>query len=249
MNMQLMLGIAITCYFLSLFMICIYKDRINTKIFNTVFIVADVLAYLCWNISYAEKGWLDDGFMTLENISPFTFTLIPLTLFMNEKTKKYAYSTIAFLHFGMFLATLVSPEYVVIFDYKTEATFAYACEAVCHIICSLFGIYLILTNQVRADFSHWVKSIVFMLSVITFGVFLNLILDTYCFNMNPNRYSIYMIDIFGSFEATLAAYYLGVVVILTLGMQIGGALNKLVEKLKIQYKAYRIVHAKYKDIQ
>ena len=239
-----MLGIGILCYFISLFLICFYKEKINTKLFNAVFIILDMIGLLCWYISYAENGWLDDGFITLDNISPFTFTLIPLTVFMNEKTKEYAYSTIAFLHAGMFIATLVSPEYVVIFNYKTEATFAYACEAVCHIICSLFGIYLILTKQVRADFNHWVKSIVFMLSVITFGVALNLILDTHCFNMNPNQYSIYMIDIFGTFEATLIAYYLGIIVVLTLGMQVGGALNKLVEKLRIQYKAYKIVHSR-----
>ena len=48
--------------------------------------------------------------------------------------------------------------------------------------------------------------------------------------MDPyGNYTIYMIDIFGSFEATLAAYLLGVLLVLTLGMQIGYVFFKLVE--------------------
>jgi len=231
MDMQLMLGVGVLCYFITLVLICLYKDRINVKIGNALFIAVDAVLYLVWNISYAEKGWLDNGFMTLANISPFIFTLIPLTVFMNDKIKEYAYSAIAYLHLGLFLATLISPEYVVIFDYETEATFAYAAEAMCHVWAALFGLYLMLTKQVRISFKSWISSIVFMLSVVSFGVMLNLILDTHCFNMNPNDYSIYMLDIFGSFEATLVAYYLGITVVLTLGMQSGYGLVRLVDKI------------------
>ena len=248
MNMQLMLGVGIACFFLSLFFLCFYKDKLNVKFFNGLFIVLDIIFFLLWNIAAAEKGWLADGFMTMENISPFTFTVIPLTLFMNKKSKEYAFSTIAFLHVGMFLATLISPEYVVIFNYKPEATFVYATEAMCHILTSLFGIYLILTKQVKPDFAHWIKSIVFMLGWITFGLCLNLILDTYCFNLNPNRYGIYMLDIFGSFEATVLAYYLGVIVVLTVGMQSGAGLLKLVEKIKKQHQAHMAVKKHYDDM-
>jgi K+-sensing histidine kinase KdpD len=150
---------------------------------------------------------------------------------MKKSIKEYAYSAIAFLHLGLFLATIISPEYVVIFNFKTEATFAFAAEALCHIWAALFGLYLILTRQVELSFKSWVKSIVFMLSVVSFGVILNLFLDTRCFNMNPDNYSIYFLDIFGSFEATLAAYYLGIVVVLTVGMQSGYGLVRLVDKI------------------
>lgn len=231
MDMQLMLGVGVLCYFITLVLICLYKDRINVKLGNAVFILVDAVLYLVWNISYAEKGWLDNGFMTLANISPFIFTLIPLTIFMKDKIRDYAYSAIAFLHLGLFLATLISPEYVVIFDYETEATFAYAAEAMCHVWAALFGLYLMLTKQVEISFKGWLRSIVFMLSVVSFGVMLNVILDTHCFNMNPNDYSIYMLDIFGSFEATLVAYYLGIVVVLTLGMQSGYGLVRLVDTI------------------
>lgn len=237
MDMQLMLGIGVLCYFLTLILICLYKNQVNIKIGNAFFIAVDAILYLLWNISYAEKGWLDGGFMTLANISPFIFTVIPLTLFMKKSVKEYAYSAIAFLHLGLFLATLISPEYVVIFDYKTEATFAYAAEAMCHIWAALFGLYLIITKQVELNFKSWLKSIVFMLSIVGFGVITNLFLDTRCFNMNPNNYSIYFLDIFGSFGATLTAYYLGIIVVLTLGLESGWALNRLVEKIYQHHSA------------
>ena len=69
-----------------------------------------------------------------------------------------------------------------------------------------------------------------MYSVIGFGVFLNYVFHTSNFGMDPyGGYGIYMIDLFGSFEATLVAYLLGVLVVLTAGMQIGRIFFQLVE--------------------
>ena len=220
---------------MTLFLICVYRDKVNVKLGNALFIIADLGAYLCWNIAQAQKGWLDDGFMTLENISPYIATIIPLTIFMGPKTKKFALAAIAFLHAGMFAALFISPEYVVLFDYSTEANFVYASEATFHMIAALFGIYLILTHQVECSFGNWLRSIAFMFASITFGVILNLILDTDCFNMNPNHYGIYMLDIFKDYETTRLAYYLGVFLVLTLGMQLGSGFDKLLSKLKKQY--------------
>lgn len=248
MNMQLMLGVAVACYFLSLFFLCFYREKLNIKFFNGLFIVVDMILYFLWNLAYAENGWLKDGFMTLENISPFVFTIIPLTVFMNKKTKEYAYSAIAFLHLGLFLATLISPEYEVIFGNRTEATFAFAAEAMCHVLAALFGLYLLLTKQVKADFEHWGKAIIFLLGWISFGIFLNITLDTRCFGLNPNNYSIYMLDIFGTFKATVMAYYFGVILVLTIGMQSGYGLCKMVDKIKAQYHAHKNVKEHFDEI-
>lgn len=220
MDMTVVLGIFTFFFFVSLAIMCFYRSKINVKFWNTVFIIADFFAYSCWNYASYQKGWLDGGWMTLGNISPLMFTMILLTPFMNEKVRDYVFSAIAFLNVGMFLAMLISPEHDYIFNFNTEATFIYTSEAVCHMLCSLYGIYLVLSHQVKADFKHWVKSVVFTLSVITFGVILNFIYHKRHFGMDPyGSASIYMLDIFGSFWSTLAAYYLGVVLVLTVGMQ------------------------------
>ena len=240
MNMMFMLGILASVFFVSLTLICFYRDKINTKLFNIVFIIFDISFYFVWNIGMYEHGWLDNGFETLGNISPMIFSVIPLTLIMNDKVKEYAYSAIAFLWSGMLFALFISPEYAYLFSYKTEANILYTGEALCHMIASLFGIYLIITKQVKLGTESLVKAAVFMFSVIGFGVFLNYFFHKDNFGMNPyGNYSIYFLDIFGTFEATLIAYLLGVLVVLILGLQLGYAMNKLVELMHHEAKIHK----------
>lgn len=231
MDMTLVLGVFTLFFFVTLSLMCFYRSKINVRLCNMLFIIADLLAYSCWNYASYQKGWLDDGWMTLANISPLMFTVILFIPFMKESVKEYAYSAIAALNVGMFLAMLISPEHEYIFNFNTEATFVYTSEAVCHMICSLYGIFLVLSHRVKADFEHWIKSIVFTLSIITFGVILNFVYHRNYFGMDPyGSPSIYMIDIFGSFEATLVAYYFGVVLVLTIGMQGVGLLDRFTSK-------------------
>ena len=230
MNMMQMVGLMVCCYFVTLVLLAIYRNIINVKVGNVVFILVDLVFFFFWNYGGYQRGWLDDGFMTLENISPFIMTLIPLTVFMSERVRSYCNSAIAFLWVGMFIALLISPQHAYIFNYDIEATPIYTGEAACHLIASLYGAYLIITKQVKCDAKHWRRSVVCMFSVIGFGVLLNYVFHMSNFGMDPyGNYTIYMIDIFGSFEATLAAYLLGVLLVLTLGMQIGYVFFKLVE--------------------
>ena len=229
MNMMQMVGIMVACYFVTLTLLCVYRKIINVKVGNAVFIIVDLVFFLGWNYAAYQRGWLSDGFMTLENISPFIMTLIPLTVFMSEKVRSYCNSAIAFLWIGMFIALIFSPQHAYIFSYHIDASLIYSTEAACHLLASLYGFYLIMTEQVKCDFKHWLKSIVCMFSVIGFGVILNYIFHLRNFGMDPyGQASIYMIDILGSFEATLLAYLLGVAVVLTLGLQVGYLFNKLV---------------------
>lgn len=227
MDMMLVLGILALIYFISVLMLCIYRFKINVKLWNTVFIVLDFLAYSCWNYAAYQLGWIDGGWMTLGNISPLMFTMILLIPFMKESVREYVYSAVAFLSVGMFMAMLISPEHSYIFNFNREASFLYASEAVAHMVCSFFGVYLVLTGQVKADFKHWVKSAVFLYSVITFGVILNFVFHKNHFGMDPyGGASIYMLDIFTDFPSTLIAYYFGVALVITVGMQVMHLLEK-----------------------
>ena len=231
MDMTVVLGIFTFFFFVTLSIMCFYRSKINVKLCNTIFIIADFLAYSAWNYAAYLKGWLRGGWMTLGNISPLMFTLILLTPFMKDKVKDYVYSAIAFLSTGMFLAMIISPEHDYIFNFNTEATFIYTTEAVAHLVCALFGIYLVLSHQVKPNFKSLVKGVVCTLSIITFGVILNFIFHTKNFGMDPyGSASIYMLDIFGSFRATLTAYYFGVVLVLIVGMQSTYMLDRMTEK-------------------
>ena len=227
MDMMLVLGILALIYCISLFLMCVYRFKINTKLWNTVFIIADFVAFSCWTYASYQRGSLGGGWLTLDNISPLMFTMILLTPFMKDRFKDYVFSAIAFLNVGMFVALFISPEHSYIFSFNKEATLMYTAEAICHMLCSLYGIYLILSNQVKPDFGHWLKSAAFLYSVITFSVVLNFVYHRSHFGMDPyGGASIYMIDIFGSFWATIVAYYFGIAVVLTLGMQIAYFVDK-----------------------
>ena len=229
MNMMQMVAIMVGCYFITLTLLCVCRDIINVKVANTVFMIVDLIFFLAWNYAAYLRGWLEDGYMTLENISPFIMTLIPFTALLSDRVRKYCDSAIAFLWLGMFLALLISPQHAYIFNYNIEASLIYTSEAACHLLASLYGAYLIISGQVKCDFKTWGKSIVCMYSVIGFGVILNYLFHTGNFGMNPyGGYTIYMVDVLGSFWATLVAYLLGVMFVLTIGMQVGRALNNLV---------------------
>ena len=231
MDMTVILGVFTLFFFVTLFIMCYYRSKINFKFWNAVFIIVDLIAMSCWTYSFYDRGYLGDGWRTLDNISPMMFTLMVLTPFLSEKIKEYAYSAFAFLNVGMFLAMLISPEHDYIFNFRTEATFAATSEAIGHMVCSLYGIFLVLTKKVKADFNHWVKSIVFLLSIISFAVTLNFIYHRSYFGMDPYGVAqIYMFDLFGSFHATLAAYYFGVVLVLTVGMQGAALLDSITMK-------------------
>ena len=228
MHMMLMLGILTFIFFITLFIMCLYRAKINFKVCNTLFIIVDLVAFSAWNYAAYLKGWLDSGWMTLGNISPLMFTVILLTPFMKEGVREYAYSTISFLFVGMFFAMLITPEHAYLFNFDQEATFYLTCEAICHLICSLYGVFLVLAGKVRSDFKHWIKSIVFLYTFIGVGVVLNFIFHKDYFGMDPyGNYRIYMIDIFGSFYATLFAYLAGVMVVLTVGMQAARLLERI----------------------
>ena len=231
MNMILMLGIVSVFYFATLILICFYRDKINIKIGNLLFVIADVIFFFCWNYAAYQHGWLEDGFMTLENISPMVCTVIPFIYIMNDKVKRCCLSMVAFLSVGMFCALYISPEYAYLFNFNDQANFLYASEVLCHMICSLFGVYLVLTGQVKTDFSHWWRSLAFTYSIVGYGVVLNFLFHKRNFGMDPyGNYSIYFVDIFGSFWATLVAYLVGILLVLTIGLQAMHLLNRLTTK-------------------
>ena len=222
MHMMQMLGGLSLVFFVGLFLMCYFREKLSNPIVNPLYIIVCAVCFFCWNYAAFERGWLEDGFMTLENISPFICTIILLTPFMSEKIKDFANCAIAFLGFGMFLALYISPGFSYFVSHNYTANFMHVSEAVCHLAMSLYGFYLILSNKVKLRWENFGKSIVFIYTAIGFGVFLNWCFHLGNFGMDMyGDYSIYFLDIFGSFEITFVAYLLGVLATLTMGYLVG----------------------------
>lgn len=193
-----------------------------------MFIGLDLVFYFLWNLGMYESNWNNDIYNSLANISPMIFTVIPLTCILNEKAKSWVYNAIAFLWVGMFVALFLSPQSHYVTNFGAKANLVYTGEALCHLTASLFGIYLILTKQVQISFQSWYRAMTFLYAVILWGVLCNFAFHLDNFGMNPyGGYSIYFIDIFGSFTATFIAYLVGVLLVVTLGMQVGALLDRL----------------------
>ena len=222
MHMMQMLGGLTLVLFVALFLMCFFREKLKHPIVNSLFLIICAVFFFCWNYAAYEKGWLEDGFMTLENISPFICTVILFTPFLNEKIKDFAYCAIAFLGFGMLLALYISPGASYFMDHNHTASFMHISEAACHLVMALYGFYLILVGKVTLTWKNFFKAILFVYSSIGFGVFLNWCFHLANFGMNMyGDYSIYFLDIFGSFEITFAAYLVGVLGTITLGFLAG----------------------------
>lgn len=221
--MMLMLMVLSFVLFAALFFMCYYREKMkHHPIMNAMFVVATAVFFFCWNYAAFERGWLKDGFMTLENISPFICTVILITPFMQEKIRDFAYCAIALLSFGMFLAMYVSPGAEYFFNHQQQATFIHIAEQACHIVMALYGFYLILVERVKLNIKSFLKALAFVYGAVAFGVFLNWCFHLANFGMNMyGKYSIYFLDIFGTFEATLVAYLLGILAVITMGYLVG----------------------------
>lgn len=222
MHMMQMLGVLSLVLFLALFLMCFFREKLKHPVIDPSFIIACATFFFCWNYAAFERGWLKDGFMTLDNISPYICTVILCTPFLNKKIKDFAHCAIAFLGFGMLAALYISPGASYFLDHNHTANFMHISEAACHLVMALYGFYLILTEKVKLTWENFGKAIVFVYTSIGFGVFLN-----WCFhlaNFQMDMYgdaSIYFLDIFGSFEVTFIAYLLGVMATLLLGFLFG----------------------------
>lgn len=235
MHMMQMLGALSLVFFAGLFLLCYFREKLNNPIINPLFLIVCAVCFFCWNYAAYERGWLKNGFMTLENISPFICTVIIATPFLQEKIRDFAYCAIAFLGFGMFLALYISPGASYFMDHNHTATFMHISEAVCHLTMSLYGFYLILANKIKLSWENLGKAIVFIYTAIGFGVFLN-----WCFHLNNFQmdmygdYSIYFLDIFGTFEATFIAYLAGVMGTILMGFLVGTFLDWFSKPQKVE---------------
>ena len=231
-----MLIILSAVLFIALFFMCFFREKLSHPLINPLFIFVCAVFFFCWNYATFERRGGDFHLITLENISPYISTVIILTPLMTKWLKEYAYATIAFLGFGMFVALFVSPEIEYFFNFEQEAKFIHVSEAACHLVMALYGFYLILSNKVKLGIKDLGKGIAFIYASIGFGVFLNLVFYQKNFGMNMHgKYSIYFLDIFGSFEVTLIAYLVGIFAVMAGGYLAGALLDKISRHHKKEY--------------
>ena len=227
MPMMTMLMIFICVYFTILVVMLIYKKNINIKIANLTFILINTILFIGYYINdYYRKGFVES--LTFDQISPFTFTMISASFLMNKKTKEYFLSSVAFLSIGMLIAMIVSPQQAYLVSYRLDANMLYVLDTLLHLNCSLFGIFLVSSGQVKLNVESLKKAFIWMYSVIALVLILNFTFHLNYFGMGPySKFGIYMFKLFDSYWVTLLVYLFGVALVLSLGYGFNLIISKL----------------------
>ena len=227
MSMMGMTGVLIAIYFITITVMMAFLKERSDKDLSWIFLTINFITFVGLNIFYFQK----DGkltFLTFDNISPFTFTFMIFIGLFKEKLAYCFKCAIAFLSIGMIIAMMITPQYAYIYSFVEDARIDYLLDALGHLNCSLFGIYLVASGQVKLTMRNFTKATVFMYAVITGVVITNALFHKNFFGMCPyGGYSIYMFNLFEEYWATLLAYYLGVLAVLYLGFGFNYALNRL----------------------
>ena len=227
MSMMAMVAILVVIYFSLVLFVVFYGNKIDPKYGNFVFVITNTILFLSFYVvSYSPGSRF--RFQTLDNISPFTFSTIPFIYAMKPGLKDYYLKNVAFFSVGMFVAMLVTPQYAYLFSFNNKASTSFLFDALCHLNCSIFGIYLIASGQAKLTFENLKKAAIFIYCVVGIGVVFNYLFHTGNFGMNPyGGYSIYMFNFFEDYWATLLAYIVGIFGVLALGFGMNYLLNKV----------------------
>ena len=119
MPMLTMLLVCTLVYFTLMFVILIYNKYMNPKVTNALFIIINVLLFVAYNLNdfYRNGKYVS---LTFDQISPFTFTTLPLSYLFSKKVRDAQFSAVSFLSLGMFIAMLISPQHAFLFSYRQQ---------------------------------------------------------------------------------------------------------------------------------
>ncbi len=229
MPMMIVVMIFELVYFSSLAIMVFYQKQINRKYAIAMFTGINILFYFFEWLYYFKTGQF--RFIVFEQISPCMFTMLSLSYFMKEKTRDAFYCAAAFLSAGMFLAMIISPGLAYLSGYTDDMLMLHAIGVLEHLNLSLFGSYLLLSGTVKLNLKNLKKGMLFLFSLITFGIVVNFIFYQNFFGMGYYRnFRIYGVRFFDSYWLTLLAYLLGVCFVFLLGYESGQILLKFAKR-------------------
>ena len=205
------------------FYVCVIanmKRMKNTKLFNCLFSIAIFLCYLYVVIKvYSSVGFYEWNFqntLPVANVSPFMFTLVGIIHFLPSRIKKRLYLLISLLSVGMLFATISGCIYNAYINYKFHLHFI--SDYLAHILLSLWGVYIIKSQQVELNKKNALISASIIIGVALVMMVLNVIFDTAFFGLSLNgKHNIYNVVLTDNSYLSALLYFLGFSFVLGLG--------------------------------
>lgn len=195
-------------------------------------IIASLSVYLMYlslvYVVYSDVGFYDWNFqntLPMANVSPFMFSVMPLTWILPKGARKYLYLLISLLSVGMLFSAISSSLYNAIIGYKFHWHFML--DYVAHLILSAWGIYLVKSGQVTLCKRDCLISGSLIVGVAFVMMMLNVTLDTAFFGLSlSGKHNIYNNVIVDSSALSALIYFVGLVVVLLLGYGFNKILSK-----------------------
>jgi len=183
------------------------------------------------------KNWDYVTLLPLGNVGPFMFFTLPFLFVLPKKIRKYYLTLVALLSPAMLIYGLMRG--VVLIATATKSYATYVIDIICHTLFSLYGVYLVRSEQVDIDIKHSLISSAIILVVALFMLALNAIFHTHFFGLSLyGDHSIYSLIFLDSAALSVLLYFVLLVVALGIGYlfqkYLGAALKALSEARKEQ---------------
>ena len=192
----------------------------NKSFWNIAFTISIYLLYVCLVLKvYGDVGFEDWNFrntLPVANVSPFMFSIVPLIHIFPKKIKRYFYLLISLLTVGMFLSSVFGCLYNFSISYKFHPHFLL--DYVAHILISMWGVYIVKSEQVSVKKKDCIISSSIITSVAFVMMILNVIFDTSFFGLSLNgKHNIYNNVLVKNSYLSAALYFIGLIFVLLMG--------------------------------
>lgn len=217
MGYGITLVVLLTIYILGIIFLKRIKASglINTLVPLTIFTLYVYMVIILY-IKSGPYDWNFTNALPTANVSPFMFFSCIILLVLPKKIRKYGYTLVTLLSFGMACATCINLVRRIIINYNFYMTFAI--DAFNHFLLSWFGIYLCKTKQVFNDIKRQVISGSLIVLVALSMLVVNAIFKTGFFGLSLyGDHNIYLIVIGDNSYVSALIYFLGLIGVLGLG--------------------------------
>ena len=192
----------------------------NTKIVNLIFFITIFSLYVMYVLQVlliqGHKSIYFHGVLASANVSPFMFSTLPIVYFSRGRVQTYLYGLIALLSVGMMLSPILNAVTYALNDIPFQILAVW--DYIAHLGLSLWGIYLVRSNQVKIELKSSIFSALIILSVALFMLVHNLIFDTTFFGLSLNgKHNIYGNVLTENSFLSAGIYFSGLCAILVAG--------------------------------
>ena len=191
------------------------------KAFNLIFpaVVFALYLSLCIYIYRTDTDpgrWNFLNTLPVANISPFTFSIMPLLLILPKRAKESIYLLIAMMSVGMFLSTALGCIGNAMRNYNFHPHFLL--DYMAHVVLAAYGVYLIRTGTAKFSIKNCLVSGSLIYGVAFVMLILNVIFDKAFFGLSLNgKHNIYNMVLVDSSYLSALIYFVGLGVVLALG--------------------------------